>query len=354
MLEWLMASPSKHDRVQGCLLGGAIGDALGAPVEFMSISRILGEFGPRGIEELAPAYGKPAAITDDTQMTLFTAEGLLRSETRRRTKGTTHTPSIIHHALMRWLHTQGDFGPLSTASYDGWLIEQRELHARRAPGNTCLSALCASRVLGDDAVNHSKGCGAVMRVAPIGLLCREPRAAFDLACASAKTTHGHVSSTLSAGCFAFIVAALMEGTPLLDAVLAAGALVAEQPGASETCAAIDNALASVDSSAESSPATLEGLGQGWVAEEALALTLFCSLRARNFEHGVRLAVNHSGDSDSTGSMTGQLLGCLNGAQGIPERWLQQIELRAVISQIADDLADSRSGTAPDARRYPGD
>jgi ADP-ribosylglycohydrolase len=348
-----MASPSKYDRVQGCLLGGAIGDALGAPVEFMSIAQIRREFGPRGIEDLQPAYGKPAAITDDTQMTLFTAEGLLRSETRQRAKGTTHTPSIIHHALMRWLHTQGDFGPLSTASYDGWLIEQRELHSRRAPGNTCLSALSSSRVFGDEADNHSKGCGAVMRVAPIGIVCVDPRAAFDLACATAKTTHGHVSSTLSSGGFAFIVAALMEGTPLPAAVLAARACVAEHAGASETCAAIDRAWASAQSSAEAAPETLEDLGQGWVAEEALALTLFCSLRARDFAHGVLLAVNHSGDSDSTGSMTGQLLGCLGGAQAIPEHWLQQIELRAVISQLADDLADSRAGTAPDERRYPG-
>jgi len=348
-----MGSPSNRDRVLGCLLGGAIGDALGAPVEFLSTMQIRARFGLRGIEELRPAYGKPVAITDDTQMTLFTAEGLLRSETQRRVKGTAHSPSIIHHALMRWLHTQGDFGPLSTATYDGWLIDQRELHERRAPGNTCLSSLCSSRVLGEEASNGSKGCGAVMRVAPVGLVCQDPRAAFDLACATAKTTHGHVSSTLSSGCFAFIVAALVEGAQLTDAVLASRTLVADAAGASETCAAIDRALASARSSAAATPETLEELGQGWVAEEALALTLFCALRAQDFEHGVRLAVNHSGDSDSTGSMTGQLLGCMLGVQGIPERWLQALELRDTISQIASDLADSRAGAAPDERRYPG-
>lgn len=64
-----------RDRYQGCLLGGAVGDALGAPLEFMRRSEILQAFGPKGITDLVPAYGKLGAITDDTQMTLFTAEG---------------------------------------------------------------------------------------------------------------------------------------------------------------------------------------------------------------------------------------------------------------------------------------
>jgi ADP-ribosylglycohydrolase len=319
----------------------------------MALMQIRGAFGLRGIEELQPAYGKAAAVTDDTQMTLFTAEGLLRSETRWHSKGVTHTPSVIHRALMRWLHTQGESGPLSSATHDGWLIEQRELFERRAPGNTCLSALRASQRFGDEADNDSKGCGAVMRVAPVGLLSHNARTAFELACATAKTTHGHVSSTLSSGCFAFIVAELLQGTPLLDAVLAARALVAERAGAEETCAAIDEAVAYARSGSAATPELLEELGGGWVAEEALGLTLFCALRARDFEHGVRLAVNHGGDSDSTGSMTGQLLGCLWGVQGIPERWLRGLELSDVITQLADDLAHSRAGHAPDERRYPG-
>ena len=71
--------PSLTSRCRGCLLGGAVGDALGAPVEFMRHSQIVARFGPGGVRDFAPAYGRTGAITDDTQMSLFTAEGLLRA-----------------------------------------------------------------------------------------------------------------------------------------------------------------------------------------------------------------------------------------------------------------------------------
>src|SRR5690606_6418819 len=76
-------------RFLGCLLGGAVGDALGAPVEFMKRAEILRRFGPKGITQYAPAYGGLGRITDDTQMTLFTAEGLIRGWVRDCFKGIT-------------------------------------------------------------------------------------------------------------------------------------------------------------------------------------------------------------------------------------------------------------------------
>ena len=84
------------------------------------------------------------------------------------------------------------------------------------------------------------------------------------------------------------------------------------------------------------------LGEGWIAEEALAISLYCALVARDFRHGVILAVNHDGDSDSTGSITGNLLGTLYGVDAIPQQWLAPLELREVITEIAEDLHDFRS------------
>lgn len=99
---------------------------------------------------------------------------------------------------------------------------------------------------------------------------------------------------------------------------------------------------------------MERLGQGWVAEEALAISLFCALRSRTFEHGVRLAVNHGGDSDSTGSLTGQLLGTLWGEDVIPQRWLDELELRDVIEAVATDMVAVLEGEEPTGEReYPG-
>lgn len=127
----------------GCLLGGAVGDALGAPVEFHSIRSICSEYGSAGISDYDTAYGRRGAITDDTQMTLFTAEGLLRAIARRRHKGISHPASVIHHAYIHWLRTQGERsrGHFSQDEMDGWLIGVKCLHSSRAPGNTCLSAL---------------------------------------------------------------------------------------------------------------------------------------------------------------------------------------------------------------------
>jgi len=92
-------------RIKACLLGGAIGDALGAPVEFDDLAKIRARFGPEGVTDFVPAYGREGAITDDTQMTLFTAEGVLRAHVRGVERGICHPPSVIHHAYLRWLLT---------------------------------------------------------------------------------------------------------------------------------------------------------------------------------------------------------------------------------------------------------
>lgn len=347
----------REARMRGCLLGGAVGDALGASVEFLSLADIRSRFGPGGLQEYAPAYGRCGAITDDTQMTVFTAERVIRAQARNAARGICSVPSVIHGALLRWLHTQGERSQVREVPMDGWLIEQQGLFARRAPGLTCLSALCSATALGEEAQNESKGCGSVMRIAPLGLFVplvaagTEP-SVYELACASAKSTHGHRESTVSSGFFALVLAHLMAGKPLPDAIEASKTVLMRQREAEVVLGCIQRAESLARSEAESRPEVVETLGQGWVAEEALAIALFCALRAQSFEHGVRLAVNHGGDSDSTGSLTGQLLGALWGWEVIPERWLQELELRDVIDTIARDLAAASTGGEIDLRRYP--
>lgn len=352
-------------RVRGCLLGGAVGDALGAPVEFMSLEKIRRAFGSDGITEFAPAYGRAGAITDDTQMTLFTAEGLIRAQVRYDGRGICHPPGVIQHALLRWLHTQAERSPAMPTTGrewpDGWLVTRKELFSQRAPGMTCLAALKAAERFSDEARNDSKGCGAIMRIAPIGLFVRldshsEGGAplAFQMACQSAKSTHGHITSTLSSGFFSLVLAHVLRGSSLEDAISISKPWVEADDGARETLAAIEGAVALASSGAPSSPETVERLGSGWIAEEALAISLFCALRATSFEHGVRLAVNHGGDSDSTGSLTGQLLGTLRGVGSIPERWLDQVELRDIIEELSRDLLGVAQGESDDYwSRYPG-
>jgi ADP-ribosylglycohydrolase len=191
-----MLSPTRLDRIKGSLLGAAVGDALGPGIEFLSLDEIRQRFGL--LQDFVPAYGRQGAITDDTQMTLFTAEGVMRAWVRMEERGICHVPSIVHHAYLRWLLTQGERPKNADFEIrtDGWLYGKSALHSRRAPGNTCLSALRAATGWGEPAVanNNSKGCGGVMRVAPIGLVTPsigDDARVFTLATEVAALTHGH-------------------------------------------------------------------------------------------------------------------------------------------------------------------
>jgi ADP-ribosylglycohydrolase len=335
-------------RFLGCLLGGAVGDALGAPVEFLSRAEILTRFGPSGITDYADAYGGLGRITDDTQMTLFTAEGLLRAWVRGCFKGITTYTGVTAHAYLRWLQTQGERSPLEASLHGepGWLIGHDALHHRRAPGLTCLQALRDMPALGRPACNDSKGCGGVMRVAPAGLFLSRLTLedaqgdAFTLGTDLAALTHGHPTGSLTGGVLAAMILALVAGADLKAAMTAAKVPLRRAPHHEETLHALEQAEALAQSGLPPARA-IARLGEGWVAEEALAIALYCALVAPDFEQAVILAVNHDGDSDSTGAIVGNLLGAVHGVQAIPERWLTPLELREVITELAQDLHDFR-------------
>lgn len=334
-------------RIRGSLLGGAVGDALGAAVEFDSRADIVRRFGARGIRDFVPVDGVLGAITDDTQMSLFTAEGVIRAYVRASLKGICSQEAVIHHAYMRWLKTQGGHPERLgfEIGMDGWLIGLRQLWVRRAPGSTCLSALQGATRLGGHADNNSKGCGTVMRIAPIGLGSTPDAASdiFKLGAAVAGLTHGHPTACLSAAFLAVLISHLVDGAPLSKAIDAGRRLLVAELGHEETLAAIENAE-TMAANVRADSAAVERLGGGWVAEEALAIALYCVLTTSTFEDAVVLAVNHGGDSDSTGAIAGNIAGALYGISAIPARWLKRLELRDEIVSVADDLLAVREDT----------
>ncbi|WP_345559860.1 ADP-ribosylglycohydrolase family protein [Nonomuraea rosea] len=356
-----------HERVRGCLLGGAVGDALGAPIEFQSLREIRRQYGAEGITGYVTDWrGKSALITDDTQMTLFTVEGLLHA----RTTGLLPLPGTPSHpdggaqgapasggpeayggvvagvrqAYLRWLDTQDHRRPPAADQphRTGALREEEWLYSRRAPGNACLSGLHrhfpGTSSWGEPGpVNpDSKGCGTVMRSAPFGLVTTEAREAFELAAACAQITHGHPTGYLAAGAFAAIVARLMGGEALTAAVHQAMELLAGYPAHEETTAALRAAVA-LAAGGEHTPERVESLGGAWVAEEALAIGVYCALAEPVVERALLLSVNHSGDSDSTGSVCGNLLGVIHGGTGLPAAWLRPLEGRDTIERLATEL-----------------
>ena len=356
-----MTDLDKRARYRGCLLGGAVGDALGAPVEFLSRDAILTRFGPDGISKYVPAYGRLGAVTDDTQMTLFTAEGLLRSWVRDMIRGMTTEVGVTAQSYLRWLMTQSERPSQNIDPFDeepSWLSQQPDLHYRRAPGNTCISALKQMRYPGEPARNNSKGCGAVMRMAPAGLFAasirppRDPDAAFRLGTDLSALTHGHPTGALAGGAFAALIMELAKGDTLPAALATVKTLLANRPHHEEALLALESAQHLAEQNLDHSKA-IRQLGQGWVAEEALAISVYCALVAHDFRQGVMLAVNHDGDSDSTGSITGNMLGVALGVDAIPAEWLEGLELREVIEEVADDLCDFPIDglTVPICQRY---
>ncbi len=362
-----MTVQKQRELYTGCLLGGAVGDALGWPVEFARMSEIIRNYGPKGIRDLVPGAGELFEITDDTQMTLFTGEGLLRAWAGAQQHGDMpNFAAATRRSYLCWLETQGESPGelLLDGGATGWLLGVEGLHRRRVPGNTCISAL-REGVLSKEGIadNDSKGCGGIMRAAPAGLLAARIqsgdttgaiRLAFEIGCATAALTHGHPSGYYPAGVLAAVIATIVTGGTIAEGVDYSLDFLAHRCGSQETTDAIKKAVNLWhDPRVTPSPEVIETLGGGWVGEEALAIGLYCALVAGDdLARGVRLAVNHSGDSDSTGSITGNIMGALLGEGAIPVEWLNRLELHDVVRQMGEDLFDTFQGTAAWLKRYP--
>jgi ADP-ribosylglycohydrolase len=327
-------------------LGGAIGDAFGYEVEFSSLPSIRSRFGPAGIKSPIFHDGK-LVVSDDTQMTLFTLEGLLRSfgggdDWERRC-----VPSV-RRAYREWYRTQADSKVSEEKEDSGWLIHQPEMWAQRAPGNTCLSALRVGAYgTTDKPINHSKGCGGAMRVAPVGLLqCVDPETAFRLGAEAAALTHGHPSGFLSAGMLAALIRILIDGTSLstrhgayseADAIGQCCRMLPAYSGHEETLEAVDEAVRLAASTPKECASAVESLGGGWVGEEALAIALFSVLSAESFVEAISIAANHGGDSDSTASIAGQLWGASQGLSGVPNDWVSRLDVLLPLLHLGREL-----------------
>lgn len=332
-------------RILGCLLGGALGDAFGYPIEFLSQDQIRERFGEHGLSEPVARDGR-LRVSDDTQMTLFTADGLLAAQAAGELGQTGPTLGRIRRAYLAWFRTQREeWSPVATD-----LRRFRDIWAVRAPGSTCLSALKAGGK-GTPArpINDSKGSGAIMRVAPIGLLpTLDADDAFHLAHAAAALTHGHPAARLSAAAFASLLRDLLADTPLTAALARLENRLRTTQDADGVLAAIHAARALAASDTPTDEA-VSRLGQGWSGDEALAIGLYAALRADSFAEALRLAANHDGDSDTTASLAGQIWGALYGVDVLVDAWVWRLDLLEAICEVAGRLiANAASEDAEDA------
>ena len=319
----------------GCLLGGAVGDALGFAVEFLEDFEIFQKYGENGITEYSLCNGV-AEISDDTQMTLFTAEGLLSPKSNSFV-------SALHLAYLDWLTTQNR----SWKEGEHGLLAERGLFSARAPGNPCLCAL-ESGVCGtlEVPINRSKGCGGVMRVAPIALYyygkSKSQKEVDLLAARAAAITHGHPLGYIPAAFFVHILQDVLSQKTIEEAVKNSIEIVPQifknSKNAPIVVALLERAMELAEMPYLDDLEAIQMLGEGWVAEETLAIAVYCCLKHKDdFSAAVIASVNHSGDSDSTGAVTGNIIGASLGASAIPEKYKKDLELKELILNMAQRL-----------------
>ena len=359
------------DSIRGCLMAGAVGDALGYEVEFMSRRSILSRFGENGITKFALDRNGKALISDDTQMTLFTANGMLMGLTRGYMRGIGGRPEkYVDIAYLDWYYTQT--GKKREMLIDDWhptwLRDLPEMAHLRAPGNTCLSA-CESLFRGEKVQNNSKGCGGIMRVAPMALLDagyasrnENSYSIEELAEAGgeiAECTHKHPLGFLPASLLTVLLYKVIPMTAKqvqeeIDSIVAdtvnildriyKGKYDADKRYLKElTMKAVQLAHSDI-----SDADAIRQLGEGWVAEETWAIALYCAIRhIDSVEDAIIASVNHDGDSDSTGSVCGNIMGAIYGYEHIKERNIfcpkgkkleDVLELSEIILTFADDLS----------------
>lgn len=311
----------------GSLFGLAYGDALGAPTEFLTVAQIEARYGAGGPDDLV---GAPARVTDDTQMAL--AVGWALTDVDR------FTPQDLAQALR--------------ARFVAWLMSPDN---NRAPGNTCLTA-CGALQTGvpwpQASVMGSKGCGANMRVTPVGLVPGlDLMDLAGIAQLQAAMTHGHPTALAASDLTAYATRLLRDGVALPDLPEALRQRCVEQrrvyrddwlgdlwrhsdhenpqafmvEGWDECAAALDvlvAAQAKLDRNTDPCLVT----GAGWIAEEALVTALHCALLfADDPVAALRRAATTSGDSDSIAGLAGAFLGAAGGLRIWPASWLDRIE-----------------------------
>lgn len=327
------------DRMRGSILGLAIGDALGHPTEFVGSVRAIRErWGDEGVVDFLPSGRHPAGtFTDDTQMSICVARALVR-------KG--------HGTLDELMGVLGE-------EFVAW---SRSRDNDRAPGGTCLAgcrALASGKAWRDAGVLDSKGCGAAMRAAPIGLYFADDVARMVLvAAAQSALTHRHPTGIASSVAAAAAVAHVARGGALdgliaftrscverldAEALVAVGCArdLADTIGVREMLAALDATEAAKD---EESDDVCALLGGAWIGEQAVATAVWCVLTSKgDFREAVLRGTNSSGDSDSIACIAGAIAGALGGLAKVPTDWVARVEKSRMLDDLAQALDRARRG-----------
>lgn len=337
--------PTVEEKKQGCLYGGAAGDALGYAIEFLSLDQIRAKYGPNGIQYYELKDGT-ARFSDDTQMLLFTLEGiyLWQDKLRKRHDGA-KLKNCLFDAYRDWVYTQENDGlPKERHKPHTQLYLIPSMHRRMGPGFTCMRSLRSKRAGSiENPLNDSKGNGGVMRVAPIGFYF--PRNVYSLeevmqmGAESAALTYGHPLGYISAAMMAGLVNECVYGVSetLKDAVMlsldATMKMFAHIPEVHELHTLVTAAMELAQDDCDA-VAHIAMLGHSACAESTMAIAIYCALRYEDsFDQAIRTAVNFNGDSDTIAAVTGNILGAWKGIKCIDQKWIEPLHLEEYLKVL---------------------
>ncbi|MCA0452838.1 MAG: ADP-ribosylglycohydrolase family protein [Chloroflexi bacterium] len=302
------------DQIQSVLFGLALGDALGYPVEFLGRDALRQQYGSSGIQ----APPNPALYSDDTQMTLALAEGVLDAGVNAPIDD---LMDAIGQRFVQWMHSPEN---------------------KRAPGLTCINGLKryeAGASWREAGIVASKGCGSAMRVAVLGYLYQsEEKRLYDVAYASSLITHRHPTAVAASVAAAYLVKLALDSTPIPEYM---PKVYAFTTGISDE---MDLAILRVGHVLGwvNEDQSLDHIGQGWTGEEAVALALYCVLRyPDDYVACMRRAANTPGDSDSIACIAGGIMGARLGLEAIPADWRDRCENAEMFTDLAHRLATAK-------------
>ncbi|MEP1448943.1 MAG: ADP-ribosylglycohydrolase family protein [Paraglaciecola sp.] len=347
------------------MLAAAMGDAFGFPMEFFCEQKIKqsGFHLNNGDDELT-FLGKSS---DDTQLNLFTAEGIIYSKYTIKHSVNDYqlmNDTIVREvarAYQRWLHTQSEASIFcEEIDIETGLVSFPELNQRVEPGDTCLSALKDMQYPSDSAYNFSKGSGVTIKNLPIAMVyaaqplslhslsCHQKAlASFDLGFKVAQITHGHPIAKLTAATIATILFFNLQRGPSSNTLLYSMAMTKEliisnlanilRRGFDIQRSHIEHIIELLDNDYYNGAKCVSAYGQGWFADEALAMALHCALYAETFEQLLVMGACHSGDSDSTCSLAASIFVSARGGEDMPDYLLEKLELKEVVKGITEKL-----------------
>lgn len=328
-------------KIEDILLAGALGDAFGYEIEFYNMTKIFILYGESGLIHYPIKHGH-LYVSDDTQMTLFCQNACKNYLNTQNFDSHIQKNLIneINDSYNNWYITQTEKYN-QTQHYNNELMQFEELWALRAPGNTCLSALSNGGNGGINIlskINDSKGCGGIMRAAPISFLNTDIATIFDLGVKQAALTHGHPDGYLPSGFFSSVLKLISDGIDPMESLEISINILKQYKHHENFLFQINNLKNCLQDTQMYYGNTLnQKLGEGWVGDEAFTVAFYSFMKATDFEDCLILSANHNGDSDSTATLAAQLYAAKFGLSHEAQEQIQYLDVLPSMTYLLKEI-----------------